>query len=256
MKLKSPYTMIGFVIIIFYIIISVFPNLITPYSYEDAIGVFAGAWSPPSPEHFLGQTFFGRDVLARIVYAIPTSLLFVMTVIAIGLIGGLIIGIPFNLLKNRHNVTLDGLFLPFFIIPILLVAFFGSVILGVVFGIGLQAWFFLVVEGITMIPIFAMVITKAKFNIAEIGKQLIAYTPLIIGFVLIIDFNLGFMGFSDYRLINLGRDAGIARSYLPIAPWAVFYPAIALTLLILGFFLLYAGFRQSPREIQDIEQIN
>ena len=254
-KLKSPYTLIGLGIIIFVIIVSIFPFIVTPYSYDDAIGVFTGSWGSPSPDHPLGQAKFGRDVLARIIYALPNSLINITMWVGIGLLGGLIFGIPFNLIKNRYKIRLDGIMIPLFIIPLTIAGLFAVVLFGTFAGTGPRVTYYGFIFEISLIPIFTIMITQTKFNATEIGKQLISYIPLVFGFVLLADTYLGFLGFSDSTIIQLGNEISEARLYFSIAPWATLYPGIALFVLLLGFFLVYAGFREIPLEIQEIQQI-
>lgn len=254
MKLRSPYTIIGLGIIVFAIIVSFFPNLLTPYSYNDALGVFTNAWQPPSPDHPLGTTKFGRDVLARIIYGVPVSLIPVLISVGDGLLGGLIIGIPLNLLKNRHKTSLNGLMIPLFIYPVMLAGIFGTLFFGSLIFTGPQIWFFDMTYGLILIPIFSMIITKADFNMVSILKQLIPYIPLIIGFIFLINSYAGFLGFYDYRLIQFGGEISSGRLYLDLAPWATFYPGLAIFILGLGFFLLYAGLRQTPEEELEIQR--
>ena len=62
-RLKSFLTILGIIIIFIIITFAVHGAWIAPYTKEVANGVLIGSWDPPSPEHLLGQTKFGRDVL-------------------------------------------------------------------------------------------------------------------------------------------------------------------------------------------------
>jgi ABC-type dipeptide/oligopeptide/nickel transport system permease subunit len=84
LKLKSPFTIIGLAMVIFMILVSIFPMIITPYSLSQAQGIYSPYYGAPSPTHPLGTTKFGRDVLAGIVYAIPNSLIFGIITVLIG----------------------------------------------------------------------------------------------------------------------------------------------------------------------------
>lgn len=231
-KLRSPYTVIGGCITLFAIIISLFPNLLTPYSFEEA----------------LGASQFGPGLLARIVYAIPNSLIPALISVGVGLIVGLIIGILLNLVRSQYNRSFDGILIPFFMIPTIFAGIFSNLYLFLGPSIGMES--LLMFPGsiyeVIIIPIFALIITKVEFNLVAILKRLIPYIPLMIGFVLIIQTCLGFLGFSDPRFIQFGAEISTGRSQLSAAPWATFYPGLVVFILTLGFFLLYAGLRQTP----------
>ncbi len=234
-KLKSPYSIIGLGITLFAIIVIIFPNLLTPYSYAEVIGVSS------NPLH----------ILARIVYALPVSLIPVFISAGFSLIGGLIIGIIFNLVRTRYKRSLDGIMIPFFMFPIIFSGFFSSLML-ISFYMGMQLLYLGSIYGVILIPIFTLIITKAKYNFVAVLKQVIPYIPLMMGFVLTID---TFLGFLLYSTTDLGGVISTARMYLPIAPWATFLPGLALFVLLLGFYLLYAGLRQIPGEVQDVQEI-
>ena len=114
-RLKSPFTIIGLLIVIFLIVVSIFPQILTPYSFNDALGVYPDAWAPPSLDHPLGQTKFGRDVLVRIIYGIADSLTFSTLTVLIGIASALIIGVPLILLNKRLNLSAEVVFFPIFI---------------------------------------------------------------------------------------------------------------------------------------------
>ncbi len=181
----------------------------------------------------LGITIFA--VILYFIFALPISLIsvFVFISVSYGLIGGLIIGSLFNLVRNRYKRSLDGMLIPFFMYPIIFTGFFSSLIFIPFLDMGMQYLFMESIYGMMLIPIFALIITKAKFNFVAILKQLIPYIPLMMGFVLTIDTYLGFLVYSS---TILGGD---------------FY--IALFILLLGFYLLYVGLSQIPREIQEIK---
>jgi len=85
-RLKNPLTILGFGIIMFIITLAVFAPWISPQSFEEAMSHHAGSWNPPSPEHPLGQTVMGGDVLSRLIWGARTSLTISLPSISISLI--------------------------------------------------------------------------------------------------------------------------------------------------------------------------
>ncbi|MFX1400618.1 MAG: ABC transporter permease subunit [Promethearchaeota archaeon] len=242
-KAISPFTIIGSLMLLFFILISIFPQILTPYTFEEANGIFAGAWSPPSPAHPLGQAQFGRDVLARIVYGVRTSLITVLIPIGIGLVGGLICGIPMSLLNRRFKMSSEISMIIFFIYPMIIGLMFSVILLGLYLSM------YMLTLGLLLVPFFTILIAKTRLNLFEILKKLIPYLPLFIGFVLLVDLGFGFLGFIDPRIISIGADISEARMFLYMAPYASLLPGLFIFLLIISFFLLYSGLQKSPREL-------
>ena len=245
-RLKSPYSLIGLAIILIAIIISIFPQILTPYSYTEATGIFPGAWAPPSFEHLLGQARYGRDVLARIIYGISDALLFCSLSVLVGLVSALIIGVPINYLNKQLNISAEIILAPIFMIPLPLLFIYTFFIFP-----GFFLYFF---YGIYLIPVFIYLIVKENLSIYEIGQKLIPYIPLIIGFTILIYTLIGFLGFVSFSGIQIGYDIASARVNFIDAPWAFIFPNLAIIILLFGFFLLYAGLQKSPEEMQELKR--
>lgn len=245
LKLKSPLTIIGLGIIIFAIIISIFPQILTPYSLTDANGVYSGSWSPPSPDHPLGQTKLGRDVLARIIYAIPNSLMLSISAVLIGLICALIIGIPIALLNKKLNISAEILLIPIFMVPLVFI---------MVYGYFLPFYDYPFYVGLFWTPFFTYLIARERTSFYDISKKIIPYIPLFMGVTILIDTFTGFLGFPS-SLFQLGTEISTARLYLYTAPWASLFPSLAVFILVSGFFILYAGLQKSPEELQELQRV-
>lgn len=246
LKLKSPLTIIGLGIIIFAITISIFPQILTPYSLTDAIGVYPGPWNPPSPDHPLGQTRFGRDVLALIIYAIPNSLKLSISAVLIGLICALIIGIPIAILNKKLNISAEILLIPIFMVPLVFI---------MIYGYFLPFFDYPFLVGLFWTPFFTYLIARERPSFYDISKKIIPYIPLFMGVTILIDTFMGLLGFSSSFPIQLGAEISIARLYLSTAPWASLFPSLAVFILLSGFFILYAGLQKSPEELQELQRV-
>lgn len=255
LKLKSPLTIIGLGIIIFAIIISIFPQILTPYSLTDAIGVYPEQWNPPSPDHPLGQTKFGRDVLARIIYAIPNSLMLSISAVLIGLICALIIGIPIALLNKKLNISAEILLIPIFMVPLVFVSIYGYYIFYIIFSTTFGEYGYSFLVGLFWTPFFTYLIARERTSFYDISKKVIPYISLFMGITILIDTFIGLLGFSSPFFIQLGAEISIGRPFLYTAPWASLFPSLAVFILLSGFFLLYGGLQKSPEELQELQRI-
>ena len=206
---------------LFFIIVAIFPQLLTPISRQDVFNIDFGAWSPPSATHPLGQTKYGRDVLALLVYGIST----LMQVCFLPVLIGMAIGVLFGYLGKVHWGVRDlilGIMI-ILLIPSLMVLLIFSIIMG---------------SNISVMTNFMVMCATPGF------KKLITYFPLFMAFNILIFGALGFLGLSDPSLINMGYHVAEGRIALFDAPWASLWPSIALYVLVIGFLLLHYGLKE------------
>jgi len=170
--IRSPVTIIGLILVIIPIIVSIFPELISGFTFEEANGLFMDAWASPSPLHPLGTSKFGRDVLAQVVYGTRNSLIFGFGAVLIGLIGGLIFGPLASKYKRVVHTLTMSVMLIFYILPGILLVMFLTTILERTFGL------LMFTIGFLLIPSFTRIIANAEFRPIPIGKKIISYVPL------------------------------------------------------------------------------
>jgi len=241
--IRSPITIIGLVLVIIPIIVSIFPELISGKTFEDATGFFAGFWDAPSPDHPLGQANMGRDVLAQVVYGTRNSVIFGLGAVVIGLIGGLIFGPLASKFKRvGHTITMSVMLI-FYVLPGILLVLFLTAISpgGATFGLLMST------IGLLLIPGFTRIIANSEFRPIPIVKKIISYMPLFAGFAILFYLSLGFLGFDDPHTIQLGGLVNEARMYLYDAPWASFWPGFIAFILLTSLFVLHEGLAKSSR---------
>lgn len=254
-RIKSPYTIIGAVFIIFFIIISIFPRLFTEYTFKEMFDFAPGTWNPPSSDHPLGQSEFGRDVLGLVIYGIRTSICVGFGAIVIGLIGGVPLGLLTGIYNRKAYNPIMGLMILFYIFPGLVYVILSLTIWGRLFFRSLF------VIGILLIPCFTRVIANAvskdiKFN--KIFKNVICHIPLNFAFAILIFEALGFIGFEDGGMIELGKNLNDARMMLYAAPWAILWSGLAIFVLVSSFFIFHIGllgYNPKLRELENVELI-
>jgi ABC-type dipeptide/oligopeptide/nickel transport system permease component len=238
--IRSPLTIIGLVAILIPIIVSIFAELISGYSFAGALVIEAGSWNPPSPDHPLGQTEFGRDVLALTLYGAGDALIFGIGATSIALAGGLIFGLVAQLHRIVNKLVMSVILI-FYILPGIILVMFSILIGGMEFGL------IMITTGLLLIPSFTRIIANAEFRIVPIGKKILAYIPLFMGVSISFYLLLGFLGLSDPYTIQLGDQILDARMHMFDAPWASFWPGLAAFLIILSFFVLYKGLAEHSR---------
>ncbi|MHA1822290.1 MAG: ABC transporter permease, partial [Promethearchaeota archaeon] len=96
-KFKTALFIIGICIITILCTIAVFQHWISPYTYVEST-IYTGLnidiewYAPPSPEHPLGQTFLGFDILSRLIFGTAPVLIFTLTATLIACLLGILIG--------------------------------------------------------------------------------------------------------------------------------------------------------------------
>lgn len=230
---KSPLILIGLIIIIFLIIISIFPNIITPYSIEETLSVYAGSWNPPSNDHPLGTSRFGRDVLALLIYGLRPSLLVPIFITLIAFIGGIFFWYLNTQRKLIRNVVVCAFLILYFIVY-WIVQFFG--------GLNIVYTEIMILGFLFMFLVFFLIFNKNK-DLKSILKDILIYFSLVLVItILIIEFQ-AFFG-NDDGLIHLGSQISDGRIYLDSNPLAFVSPMLTLIIMILGFLFLYIGLKK------------
>ncbi len=235
LRWKSPLTIIGLIIIGFFIIIAAYPELISQYSLEELNGKFPGPWQLPSSDHPLGQGQFRRDMLGQIVWGIQFSVLAGIGAVLIGIVGGLVFGLIAARLNELGKNLLTGFILIIYIIPSVILVFLITSIFGRNFIITM------IFIGIVLIPSFARIIANASDLEINLFKSVAKYLPLMLGIAIILYESIGFLGFSDPRIINLGYLVNVGRLQLLTFFGFALFPGIAIVLMVTGFILLYEG---------------
>ena len=218
---------------------------------------------PPNAEHVLGQDAFGRDVLARLLYAGRISLIVGLCSVllggTIGSVMGLVAGYSGGGLENVIMRVVDVLMA------------FPSLLLGItvlaVLGSGLDKMILTV--GILLSPAFARVVHGNTLSIREqefveaarcigAGRQRILFLhilPNILGDILVLaslwtasairtEASLSFIGLGVSPPTptwgNMIREGAVQ---LINAPWLSVFPGLAILITVLAFNLLGDGLR-------------
>ncbi len=214
----------------------------------------------PAPGHPLGYTFQGQDIYARIVWGAQTSL-------SVGLIATVlssVIGLIMGALAGYYGGWLDSLLSRvgdiFFAIPYILAA----VVVMTVFSQYRSVWTLaLAIGGFSWAATARVVraevlrVRQADFVMASraLGQSRFAtlishvvpnaIAPLLVvatlglATAIVAESTLSFLGVGlGGSIVSWGNDISQAQAALRIAPMALIYPSIALTLAVLAFVTL------------------
>ncbi len=253
----------GTTMVLLFVVIAIFGPLIAPYTATEQN--FAEARQPPSAAHLFGTDRLGRDVFSRVILGARDilSLAGLGTLLAVtaGTISGLVSGYRGGLFDEVLFRVFDSLLA----IPALLLAL---LLLGT---IGPSRESVLVVIFIVYTPIVARVVrsvvlsTKPKgfveaarvqgettFHILfreilpSVLPALTVEAALRFSYAIFLVASLGFLGVGvQPPNPDWGLMVNEARNYAALTPWALFFPAAAISLLIISINLMADGLKRA-----------
>jgi len=263
-RLKNPLTILGFCIVFFISTLAVFASWLSPQSYANVLDIHVGSWNPPSPEHPLGQTWIGGDVLSRLIWGAQTSLTVAIPSITISVTGGILLGV----IAAYYGGWIDSLIMRICDIFLAFPSLVLSLVLIAIYGRSIQI--ILLVWGFLGIPVYARLIRGnvlqarelpyiAAARVAGAGNWRIMFRhilpnviqPIIIFFTFDIGSyilglaGLSFLGVHSSSIPEWGNDINKARNNPYSAPWASLWPGFMILLTVLGFMLVGDGLRDA-----------
>lgn len=263
----------GAVVFLLFLLIAIVGPLIVPYEANQQI--LADVRQPPSATHWFGTDHLGRDVLSRILLGTRSIFLLAGTGTAVSVI----LGTSLGLLSGYRGGWFDELLMRFFdtllALPPLLLALlilgtvrasFSEQITAVGKGAGV-----LIVLIIVYTPIVARVVrsvvldvkTKGFIEAARVGGEprarilfreilpsvlpaLAVEAALRFSYAIFLSASLGFLGIGvQPPNPDWGLMVNEARQNFFQVPWALYFPAAAISLLVVGVNLFADGLKQA-----------
>lgn len=252
------------------VILAILAPWIAPYHYA-AQDLALGA-SPPAPGHLLGTDEAGRDVLARILMGGRISLMvaFAATAVAfvIGVAYGALAGFTGGRMDSAMMRLVDILYaLPFTILVIILMVFFGQSIVLLFAAIGAVEWLTMArivrsqiltlkhrefVEAAHALGIGQMRILFRHLLPNALGP-IIVYATLIVPQVILVEAFVSFLGLGvQAPMPSWGTLIGDGARLMEENPWLLIFPSSALSLTLFCLNFLGDGLRDAldPRTIR------
>lgn len=256
---------VGAAVIGVYLITALLANVLAPY---DPLDMSAGArLATPDAAHWFGTDEFGRDVLSRVIYgariAFTVGVLSASAAAILGSTIGMLGGYFGGLLDRAVTMLIDLIFaFPTLLLAISVAAFLtgGGMPPAVPVIIALcvvQSPHFARVVRAATLAIKAQPYVEAAHVLGASRRRIIRIhivpnilAPLIVQFSL--SFSYAILAESSLSFLGVGHPPPApswgamltgAYGYVERAPWAAFFPGMAITLLILGFNILGDGLR-------------
>ncbi len=259
---RRPSSAIGVTIFAFFFLMALFGPLIAPYGANEQI--VADARQPPSANHWFGTDNLGRDVFSRVVLGARD----VLALAGLGTLAAVILGTTIGLVSGYYGGWLDEVVMRFFdsllSLPALLLAL---LLLG---SLGPSRNSVLVVITMVYTPIVARVVrsvvlsvkTKEFVEAAQVQGESVTYilfreifpstlpalaveASLRFSYAIFLVASLGFLGVGvqppspDWGLMVKEGRANFTQT-----PWALYFPAGAIAVVVIGVNLVADTLKQ------------
>lgn len=254
-----PAAAAGTTVVALFVLVAAFGPLLAPYGPNEQ--VYAEARRPPSLERPFGTDHLGRDVFSRVVLGARSVLLLAgigtLAAVTVGAVVGLAVGYAGGLLEEVVFRAFDGLLA----MPPLL---FALLLLG---SVGPSRGNVLIVLTLAYVPIVARVVrstvlsvktrdwvASARIEGASTGRILLreilpsvlpslaVEAALRFSYAIFLVASLGFLGAGvQPPSPDWGLMIAEARTYASLTPWALWFPAAAISLLVVSVNLMADG---------------
>ncbi len=247
---------IGFVWIAAMILIAVTADWIRPYNIT-AFDLKNRLALPGNAQHWLGTDELGRDVLSRLIESIRISLLIAFGATIISAVFGTTLGFLAAYFRGAVEQVVVMLAdfqaaLPFLILSLAVLAFFGSSLLLLTCLMGFYGWerYARIARGLAVSANaqgYAAAVTQLgatpsrvylKHILPNIASTLIVSMTLTFPEIILLESSLSFLGLGvQPPMTSLGNMVGYGREYLTRAPWIMLAPSfvIMFTTLSISF---------------------
>ncbi|ARO15848.1 peptide/nickel transport system permease protein (plasmid) [Ketogulonicigenium robustum] len=212
-----------------------------------------GSWAHP-----LGTDRLGRDVLARLIVATQMSVQVALLGTVIGAVFGALVGVVSGHFEGRvDNVLMTivdiQLSLPFILIALTCVAFFGNSLTLFIILMGLYGWetYARLARGLVMSAkrqTYARAIVSLgasptrlylRHILPNIASALIVQLTLTVPAIILLESALSFLGMGiQPPNTSLGQILGEGRDYLATAWWIAVWPGVIIFLITLSISVL------------------
>ena len=256
---------VGAAVIGVYLLAALFADVLAPY---DPLDMSAGSrLTGPDAAHWFGTDEFGRDVLSRVIYG--ARIAFVVGVLSasgaavVGMTIGVLGGYFGGLTDRGATMLIDLVFaFPTILLAVAVAAFLSgggmppAVPVIIALCVVQAPHFARVVRGATL-AVKAQPYVEAARVLGGSHRRIIrshilpnVMAPLLVQFAL--SFSYAILAESSLSFLGVGHPPPApswgamltgAYGYVERAPWAAFFPGMAITFLILGFNILGDGLR-------------
>jgi peptide/nickel transport system permease protein len=264
---KSPSALVGLGIIFILAVCATFAPAVSGHTDPLAQNLTTPTLAP-SLQHLTGTDKLGRDIFTRLLFGARLSVEIGFVSVGIGLVVGTVVGMVSGYWGGKLDTALMGLMDVMLAFPTIILAIAISAVLDQRVNDVVKLFFAI---GIVQIPVYARIARSSVLSVKEmeyveagraLGNSSIALllkhvlpnilAPLIvqatlgIGTAELDSAGLSYLGLGiQPPTPEWGSMLNDARDYWLIAPWALLFPGLAISMTVLGFNLLGDGLRDA-----------
>lgn len=258
---KSPLAMLGFFIIVGFILVAILAPFITPY--PESFNDLANVNKDPSADHILGTDTYGGDLYSKILWGSRVSLVTGFLVVGFAIVMGTVVGCVsayYGGWIDEIVMRVTDIFLgfPSLVLAMVICAALGSSLENVMIAMAIVWWpaYARIIRGQALAIKERKFIEAAKATGASdfriIWKHLIpnSFSPIIVqatmdlGTIIITSAALSFIGMgAGPGDAEWGRMVSDGREQLQFHPGVATLPGLAILVVCLGFNLFGDGLR-------------
>jgi peptide/nickel transport system permease protein len=257
----------GLVVLLFFFFVAIFAPVLAPY---DPLAILTNPdvgkpaiLVPPSRQYLFGTTNMARDVFSQVIYGSRIALL-------VGLISALMvtfIGSNIGLLAGYYGGWVDGVLMrivdiaysiPFVPFAILIMALLTPNIIYLIMLVGLLMWraparvIRAQVLSLKQRPFIKAARVAGASNLRIIYLHILPnilpivllYVPLSVGWAIMAEASVSFLGFGDPHVVSWGGmlQMAYATGALRVAWWWTVAPGISIVLVVISVYFISRAF--------------
>jgi peptide/nickel transport system permease protein len=265
---RDRFALAGVIIYVLLVLVAIFAPVLAPHDPHEVMQD-NGLWltnQPPSSRFLLGTTNVGRDIFSQLIYGARPALLvglsaaFIVVLVGtiVGLISGYFGGWVDTLLMRLTDVAFGIPFLPFVIV---LVAFLGPNIWNVVLSMGLLLWrdtarvirsqvltvrerAFVQAAQVSGAGAWRTIFIYVAPNILSLS---LLYGTLAIGWAILTEASVSFLGFGDPEVVSWGfmlQDAYVSQALARGAYYWFVPPGLCIMVAVMAGFFIGRGYEE------------
>jgi peptide/nickel transport system permease protein len=252
-----PLVALGILWLMAMVVIAVFADQVRPY-HITAMDLSSRLTAPGTAKHWLGTDELGRDVLSRLIQSIRISLVIAFGATLLSAVFGTLLGFAAARFRGfvEHLVLMLADFqaaLPFLVMSLAVLAFFGSSMILLVCLMGFYGWerYARIARGLAIAAGaqgFAAAVVQLgatptrvylRHILPNVASTLIVSMTLTFPEIILMESGLSFLGLGvQPPESSLGNMVGFGREYLTRAPWIMLAPATVIMLTTLSISLV------------------
>lgn len=251
----TPGLVVGLGVLAAWVVVAVCATWVAPH---DPFATVGGPRQPPSPENWFGTDRLGRDVLSRVIFGARVSLVLGFISVAIGSVGGTVLGLTSGYYRGRVDAVLMRLVDAMLAFPGILLA------LVVIAALGPSIRNAMIAVGVSAIPQYARVIRSTVLTVREqpyieaaralglsdrrvllrhvlpnAAVPLLVLSTLQFGSAISVGAGLSFLGLgAQAPTPEWGLMAAVGREVLGRAWWISTFPGLAIFTVVMASNLL------------------